>query len=56
MAQQSTRLVQCELTCIECRRTWLKLDERWRVYLTDDDPREVVAYCPRCAGREFDPE
>lgn len=56
MAEESTRLAQHELTCIECRCTWLELDERWRVYLTDDDPPEVVAYCPRCARREFDPQ
>ena len=55
MAEESTRLAQHELTCIECRCTWLELDERWRVYLTDDDPPEVVAYCPRCARREFRP-
>jgi hypothetical protein len=28
--------------------------ERWRVYLTDDDPPEAVAYCPACAASEFD--
>ena len=53
MAEQSTPLVQRELTCIECRRTWLELAERWRVYLSDDDPPEAVAYCPQCARREF---
>ena len=53
MAELSTPLVQRELTCIECRRTWLELAERWRVYLTDDDPPEAVAYCPDCAEREF---
>jgi hypothetical protein len=53
MAELSTPLVQRELTCIECRCTWLELVERWRVYLTDDDPPEPVAYCPDCAEREF---
>ena len=53
MAEQSTPLVQRALTCIECRRTWLELAERWRLYLTDDDPPEAVAYCPDCAEREF---
>jgi hypothetical protein len=28
--------------------------ERWRVYLTDDDPPEAVSYCPDCAEDEFD--
>ena len=45
MAELSTPLVQRELTCIECLRTWLELAERWRLYLTDDDPPQAVAYC-----------
>jgi hypothetical protein len=28
-------------------------DERWRAYLTDDQPSEVAFYCPECAEREF---
>jgi hypothetical protein len=28
-------------------------DERWRLYLTDDDPPEQATYCPDCAWREF---
>jgi hypothetical protein len=40
--------------CEECRRPWLEPRERWRLYLTDDDPSEAVPYCPECAGREFD--
>ncbi len=26
---------------------------RWRAYVTDDDPPEVVFYCEGCAEREF---
>jgi hypothetical protein len=29
-------------------------DERWRAYLTDDEPQELAFYCPDCAEREFD--
>jgi hypothetical protein len=33
---------------------WLPADEeRWAAYLTDDEPAEVVFYCPRCDEREF---
>ena len=27
--------------------------DRWRAYVTDDDPPEVVFYCEACAEREF---
>lgn len=44
-----------ELSCIECRRPWLDGAERWRLKVTDDEPRETVPYCPGCAAREFGP-
>jgi hypothetical protein len=28
-------------------------EERGSGYLTDDEPPEVVFYCPRCSEREF---
>jgi hypothetical protein len=41
-------------TCLECHRQWLPVDEeRWRAYLTDDEPPELAFYCPGCAEREF---
>jgi len=41
-------------SCVECDARWLAADEkRWRAYLTDDEPPEVVSYCPDCAEREF---
>jgi hypothetical protein len=41
--------------CAECEAAWLPADEeRWAAYLTDDDPPEVVFYCPGCTTREFD--
>jgi hypothetical protein len=47
-------LVSWSAVCIECRRPWLDASERWRVYLTDDDPPVPVTYCAACAEREFD--
>jgi hypothetical protein len=41
------------LTCIECCRPWFVASERWRLKLTDEEPRESVPYCPNCATREF---
>jgi hypothetical protein len=43
-----------DLTCIECGRPWLVAPERWRLKVTDEEPRETVPYCPDCAHREFD--
>jgi hypothetical protein len=45
-----------QISCEECRRPWLEPRERWRMYLTDDDPPMPVAYCRECASREFDPD
>ena len=42
-----------DLVCVECGRVWVGPVERWRVYLTDDDPPKPVTYCPDCAEREF---
>jgi hypothetical protein len=40
--------------CAECDARSLPADEeRWAAYLTDDEPPEVVLYCPACAEREF---
>jgi hypothetical protein len=41
------------LTCIECSRPWFVASERWRLKVTDEEPREAVPYCPDCATREF---
>jgi len=41
------------LTCIECGAAWLDSSERWRLYLTSDEPPEAVPYCPDCNEREF---
>jgi hypothetical protein len=42
------------LVCEECRCSWVDPRERWRLYLSDDEPPQPVAYCPYCAEREFD--
>ena len=40
--------------CAECEAVWLPADEaRWQASLTDDEPPEVILYCPECAEREF---
>ena len=48
-ADTEAALVHCQ----ECPRTWVDTRERWRAYLTDDTPRELLFYCPTCAEREF---
>jgi hypothetical protein len=51
----STEQVALTSQCAECNRLWLRADdERWRAYLTDDEPQELAFYCPDCAEREFD--
>ena len=40
--------------CAKCQAVWLPADEeRWRAYLTDDEPPELAFYCPECARQEF---
>jgi hypothetical protein len=40
--------------CVECGAVRLPTDEdRWKAYLTDDEPPELAVYCPECARREF---
>jgi hypothetical protein len=41
------------LTCMECECHWTDPRERWRVYMTEDDPPAVLLYCDACAEREF---
>jgi hypothetical protein len=50
----STESVALIPECAECAQRWLPADaERWAAYLTDDEPPELVFYCPACAEREF---
>ena len=42
------------LTCLECGRAWAERSERWRLYLTSEEPPTALTYCPECAEREFD--
>lgn len=54
MAEPATPEVKlASLACEECSRVWITVDERWRLYLTDDNPPQTVPYCPRCAAEEF---
>jgi hypothetical protein len=43
------------LVCVECSREWTDPRERWRIYVTSDEPPEPVVYCAGCASYEFDP-
>src|SRR5678816_1035793 len=44
-------------SCAECTAVWLPADEeRWQALPTDDEPPEIVLYCPECAEREFGPD
>jgi hypothetical protein len=40
---------------VEGQKVWLLPadEERWRAYLTDDEPAELAFYCPQCAERAF---
>ena len=42
------------LCCLECGRFWIEAAERWRLYLSREDPLQRLLYCPDCAQREFD--
>jgi hypothetical protein len=52
--QQERTQVQ-RLVCVECEREWMDPSERWRIYVTTDEPPEAVLYCGFCASFEFDP-
>jgi hypothetical protein len=52
MPESAEPLVK-DLVCVECGQLWVGPFERWRVYLTDDDPPKPVTYCPLCVEREF---
>jgi hypothetical protein len=53
---QQRQLAQVRrLSCLECEREWTNPTERWRIYLTWEEPREPVLYCADCAAFEFDP-
>ena len=44
-----------ELVCEECGVTasGAGVSRGWRAYWTDDEPPEVVSFCPACVAREF---
>lgn len=49
-----TPTIATRMVCIECARRWLVATERWRLKITDEEPRQTVPYCPECACREFE--
>jgi hypothetical protein len=44
------------LQCIECGRVSREGERGWTAHLTvdEDEPAEVVVYCPECDEREFE--
>lgn len=49
------RLRLDRLRCVECRAPWDDPSERFRCYLTAEEPgNSVVLLCPSCAAAEFD--
>jgi hypothetical protein len=52
-AQQDMHVFILNLRCLECGRRWDDVNERWRIYFTDDDPPDPITYCPSCSRAEF---
>ena len=50
---ESLTLVE-PVRCLECGRSWLEASERWRTYISGENPPQPLTYCPGCAQREFD--
>jgi hypothetical protein len=42
--------------CEGCGRRWVERTERWRAYLTDDEPPVAALFCPECSRNEFEDE
>ncbi len=47
-------VVSLRLRCQECGRRWDDFAERWRIYVTADNPPQAITYCTVCARREFE--
>jgi len=50
------RIAAQTMTCEECKRPWSDPAERWRLYLSCDEPTVPIAYCRSCSEREFGEE
>ena len=58
-AQQepTTRPAQGDVRCVECDVAATGTADGWKAYVGggfDDEPIEVIIYCPACAARECD--
>ena len=51
MAEPTSHQTARVIECVECCRPWEMPSERWRLYVTDEDPPEAVAYCQACGER-----
>jgi hypothetical protein len=53
MNEAEQRLEPVGLLCEECGVLTIEHAQGWRALLTDDEPLEVVSFCPVCAEREL---
>jgi len=51
--QRERTIAALPLRCLECWRPWVESTERWRIYLSGENPSIPLTYCPECAQREF---
>lgn len=53
--QAESEVFANRLLSVECGRVARENERGWRAHLTDDEdePAEVVVYCPDCDSREF---
>lgn len=55
--QLMTRQTPVEVRCVECDIVATGTAEGWKAYVGggfEDEPIEVIIYCPACAARECD--
>jgi len=55
--QLTTRPALGEVRCVECDLVATGTAEGWKAYVGggfEDEPIEVIIYCPACAARECD--
>ena len=51
--REPTPVYTNRLQCEECGRVSRESERGWTAHLTDDEPEEVVVFCPECDEREF---
>ena len=51
--REPTPVYTNRLQCVECGRVSGENERGWTAHVTDDEPEEVVVFCPECDEREF---